>query len=153
LVTPPTVEITGPASTVNEIQELLTQPVNLSPAGSPTTVSAPLLIPAQNTVAKPANVQVAIRLDQRGEKRLTGLRLLPPARAVGRMTQTISVALEGPQSLLDKIGPSDIIVKLDVAKLPRGEHEVAPSIELPEAYRATIRITSIEPETLLIRLR
>lgn len=153
MVTPPTVDITGPASEVKAIEELLTETIDLSTAGSQRTFPVRLLALNQNTVATPANVQVTIRLDHRGEKRLTGLRPLPPDRVVGRLTQTISVALVGPQSMLDKIGPSDIIVKLDVAKLPRGEHEVAPSIELPKAYQSAIRITAMEPEKLVIRLR
>jgi len=153
IVTPPTVVITGPASEVKAIEEVLTETIDLSMAGLKRTFPVRLLVPNQNTVATPANVQVTIRLDNRGEKRLTGLRLLPPDRAMGRITQTISVVLAGPQSVLDKIGPSDIIVKFDVVKLPRGEHEVAPSIELPKAYQSAIRITSIQPEKLAIRLR
>lgn len=152
-VIPPTVELSGPASVVNRVQELETEPIDLSQVGSSATLSALLLMPAPNMAATPTEVQVVIHLDRWVEKRLTGLRLTPPARAIGQMTQTLSVTLAGPQSLLDKIRASDIIVKLDVAKLPKGEHEVSPAIELPEAYRAVIRITSVEPKTLMIRLR
>jgi len=152
-VVPSTVELTGPASKVSGVTELMTNPVDLSAVGSQGAFTVSLIVPDQSMKPTPSAVRTTFTLDRLGEKRLTELKPTLPQRVLNRSVPTMSVLLEGPQSLLDKIGPNDIIVKLDVAKLPRGEHEVSPAIELPKQYRDTVRVTSIEPEKLVIRLR
>jgi YbbR domain-containing protein len=152
-VMPPTVEVSGPASKVRKLTELKTNPIDLATAGPQRTFTTGLVSLDPFTTVIPASVNVTVRLDHVREQRFDNLKPVLPPRTEIVGQPTVSVTLRGPQSLLDKIEPNDIIVKLDVAKLHRGEHEVSPSLELPKEDRDYIKVTSVEPARLVIRVR
>ncbi|MBI3951913.1 MAG: hypothetical protein HY314_15810 [Acidobacteria bacterium] len=149
--TPTTVQATGPFPKINDLKEVLTEPIDLRTAGVEETRNVGLITPDQLITLNPPTVSVNIRLDELGTKLFTDLKPMLPRGIRSRSTQTVTVALQGPQSLLDKIKPADILVKLATTRLTKGEHKVTPAVELAQSFRGSVRVTSVEPERLVVR--
>ncbi len=152
-VSPTTVQVSGPSSKISQLAQILTEPIDPSTVRSGETVTIALAPPATSLTVTPSTAAVTLFTDGIEERRFTELApiWLPSHRSHSK--QTVSVTLRGPHTLLDKIEPKDIIVKLDITKLPQTEEEVTPTIELSEPYQNAVTITSVEPEKVQIRSR
>jgi YbbR domain-containing protein len=153
IVSPATVQARGPAALVGRLTGVETEPIDVQTTGSEGMLTVAVITPGQFVQLAPSTVEVYIRVDEIGEKRFINLIPTLTRGMLGGSTQAVNVTLRGPQMVLDKLGPADITIRLDTARLPKGVQEVSPSIELPEAYRGTIKVTSVEPQTIAVRLR
>jgi len=152
-VTPGEVDVSGPATKVEELKEIKTEPVELR--GAPEPISRAVLLswagdfltftPDRVTVAvtfrptsmsrKFDHVEVAVR--NVGE----GLRAkLVPSR--------IDLTVQGPQSLLSNYALEAGSVYIDAAGLEPGSYRVMPKIELAQS----IEVTRREPEVQTLEL-
>ncbi|RMG44142.1 MAG: hypothetical protein D6723_19715 [Acidobacteria bacterium] len=153
-VEPSTVQLAGPESKVNRIEHLVTERIVIPEnAASQHTFLVNVVPPGQHMTITPARVKVTVTIDEVVEKRLDHLTPKRPPRVRIPSGTSLSVTLRGPRTFLDKIGPDDIIVSVNVAGLSRGEHEVTPSIALPDEFRDWVQVIAIEPPSLTVRVR
>jgi YbbR domain-containing protein len=152
-IAPAQVEISGPASEVEPLQEVLTQPINPPAETSNMMLTAPIQVPGQHVTLKPPMVNITVMLDEAVEKQFPNLKpgSLPHGRVVS--PATVTVTLRGPKSLLDKMESRDMIVKLDTTKSSGDGREVSPVVELSERFRGVVSVMSITPEKLTMTSR
>lgn len=153
-VEPPTVQLAGPESKVNRIEHLTTERIVIpGNVASQYTSWVSITPPGQHMTITPTRVKVTVTIDEMVEKRLDHLAPKLPPRVRIPSGTAFSVTLRGPHTFLDKIGPNDIIVSVNAAGLSRGEHEVTPSIALPDEFRDWVQVIAIEPPSLTVRIR
>jgi len=146
-VTPGEVEANGPASKVEELKEIKTEPVDLR--GAPEPIARAVLLswagdfvsfaPDHVTVSitfqptvmsrKFDHVEVAVRNTSGGLR----AKLVPPR---------IDLTVQGPQRVLSSYALEAGSVYVDAAGLEPGNYRVTPKIELPQS----IEVTRREPE-------
>jgi len=154
-VAPATVDIFGPELPLRGAREppiiIETEPVSVVGRRGPFQVSARL--PHHGEIGsrrgriepKPSAVVVSGFIDLQPVEREVedvpvGVRFLPGVRgsvSVRLEPQSIRVRVRGPESLVPRLGPADIIVWVNLTELPPGESEGAlvPRIDLPEGTR------------------
>jgi YbbR domain-containing protein len=152
-VTPAEVQVTGPASKVDSLTEVSTTLIRLPANGSEVTVPAKIELNDQAVTATPTTVTVSFTLDEVGEKYVPGLQLTLPPRVTRISTREVNVTLWGPKSLLSQIGVRDLKASLNVNHLPRGRHEVKPTVIVADAYRDKVIVASTDPEKVILQLR
>ncbi|GEM_PF-4392524 len=153
-VEPPTVQLVGPESKVNRIERLVTERIIIPEnVASQRAFWVDVVSPGQHMTITPARVKVTVTVDEVVEKRIDHLIPQLPRRVWMAPGTSLSVTLRGPRTFLDRIRSDDIIVSVDVAGLSRGEHEITPTITLPDEFRDKIRVVAIEPRSLTVRVR
>jgi YbbR domain-containing protein len=152
-VNPPEVQITGPASKVEALAEVPTEPIRLAEANSEVTAMARIRLTDQASAVTPDTVTVSIMLDAIAEKNVPGVNLSLPPRVQWVSTRKVNLTLRGPISLLNQIEANDLKASFAIDDLPRGKHEITPTITLAEAYRNQVTVASIEPSTVGLQLR
>jgi YbbR domain-containing protein len=150
-VTPDTVDVAGPASKVDDLREIVTEPLDLH--GATSTVERPVsLVTSELVTAKPMRVAAVVTLEEltmtrefeRVQVQLVNddgfeARIRPP---------TIELVLRGPQRLLQHLKLEPDAVQVDAATLGVGTHQVVPRVELP----AGIEVARRRPEHVTVQL-
>ncbi len=154
-VTPDFIEVTGPASKVDELKEISTEPIDLH--GVATTLERRALLEwvADFVTFVPDRVRVAVRLEEvmvsREFKRVTitvrngeGLR--------AKVTpEVLDLTIHGPQRVLANYKIAEGAVTLDTAGLEAGVHRLsvqAVLVTLP----GELEVVARQPETLRVQI-
>ena len=153
-VDPPTVEITGPESAVNQATEAVTESVELAGATADITeeVSVGLLDPALRVKGpRTATVRVQVRLGPRERtvrNRPVRMRDLPANLTAQATPANVDVTIRGSREGLGKVDAEQVVPFVDLKGLGAGDYALAVHIDaLPEAGLARV-----EPETVQVRL-
>jgi YbbR domain-containing protein len=153
-VDPPTIEITGPESAVNQATEAVTESVELAGATADITeeVSVGLLDPALRVKGpRTATVRVQIRLGSRERtvrNRPVRMRDLPANLTAQATPANVDVTIRGGREGLGKVDSEQVVPFVDLKGLGAGDYALAVHIDaLPEAGLARV-----EPETVQVRL-
>ncbi|MCS6804644.1 MAG: CdaR family protein [Acidobacteriota bacterium] len=150
---PSQVNISGPASEIDPVQHVLTQPITLPPVQTDASLTVSLQQPGPHVTLTPSQINLTIRTDQVAEKQFPQITLPSLPRNLAISATSVTVTLKGPKSLLDKMGPQDMIVKLDATTFSKDGREVSPKVELSERYRELVSVLSVRPEKLMITAR
>ena len=153
-VDPPTVEVTGPESAVNQATEAVTEPVELAGATADITeeVTVGLLDPALRVKGpRTATVRVQVRLGPRERtvrNRPVRMRDLPANLTAQATPANVDVTIRGSREGLGKVDPEQVVPFVDLKGLGAGDYALAVHVDaLPEAGLARV-----EPETVQVRL-
>jgi YbbR domain-containing protein len=153
-VDPPTVEITGPESAVNQATEAVTESVELAGATADITeeVSVGLLDPALRVKGpRTATVRVQVRLGARERtvrNRPVRMRDLPANLIAQATPANVDVTIRGSREGLGKVDSEQVVPFVDLKGLGAGDYALAVHVDvLPEAGLARV-----EPETVQVRL-
>jgi YbbR domain-containing protein len=142
---PATVTVTGPESAVKPLEKLPTKPIDLSRVRESLEREIALDYDGDLLTCVPDKVGVTISVSARGRRVLANV---PPTILVDDdrhsteiFPKTVSLTIEGPQSLLDTLSSGDVSVLVDLSGRPPGEYTLAPEIIVPdgvEKYRMDI---------------
>jgi YbbR domain-containing protein len=152
-VTPAQVAVTGPASSVRAIERVPTALVRLSGDGPVLTGTAKVRLNQSAIAVEPDTVNVSLTLDELEEKVLSGVRLVYPPDAARVLVKEVSVTFRGPKSLLDQLNIGDLEARLKTEGLPRGEHVVAPTIFVADAFRGRVWLVAVEPDKITAQIK
>jgi hypothetical protein len=152
-VAPETVQVSGPASDVEDVQAANTDPLDLRSA-TPGTVERELALePPSEYLAFSANrVAAQVRIEEtpvsREFKRVeVGVRNAALRYRV--QPDHVRVTVRGPRRLVDNLELGSGAVYIDAAGQTVGEHAVKPTVEVPVG----VEVVSVEPGHVQLSLR
>ncbi len=73
----------------------------------------------------------------------------PGFASVTIVPDTIELELSGPAHVINALSPTDVSVVVDARGLPRGTHEIAPEIVLPDG----VELLSARPARFAVTMR
>jgi YbbR domain-containing protein len=147
IVEPPIVEIEGPKSQIERLNEVLTETVNLAGRSSSFRISLDVETP-HNSIRVLTQGPIRLTIEV-GERRVTHrftkvavqwLNLSPGIRPPYR---TIDLELYGPQSAFKNLKVGDIRVTLDAARSQSDIENMQPQVILPDNLNKVIRVNNI----------
>jgi YbbR domain-containing protein len=147
IIEPQIVEIEGPKSQVERLNEVMTETVNLAGRNSSFRISLDVETPHNSMrVLTQGPITLAIEI---GERRITHrftkvvvqwLNLNPGTRPPYR---TIDLELYGPQSAFKNLKAGDILVTLDAARSQSDIENMQPQVILPDNLNKVIKVNNI----------
>jgi YbbR domain-containing protein len=152
-VTPNEVDVSGPASKVDDLKEIKTEPVDLHGA-SDGVQRVVLLSWAGDFVSfTPDHVQVSAifhptMMARKFEHVEVTVRNVAEGLRAKLVPSHVDLIVEGPQRILTSYKLADGAVWIDAAGLDAGSHRVTPRIDLPPS----LEVTGREPETQTLEL-
>lgn len=154
--TPALVDITGQRSTLNNIDYLETEPIDVTGQSATISKEVNLTLPSGVLLQKGTSqrVKIEISFDSYG----TSKTVSPLVQAVGlpeglRITSyspsDIKVSLSGPKELLDALSPSEIVLSLNLSGKSAGNYSINIDKSMVTAP-ANINVSGIDPAALSI---
>ena len=146
-VVPSEVEVSGPASKVDNLKEIKTEPVAMHGAPEPIERNVFLSWAGEHVSFTPDRVTVAVTFQptmmvRRFEHVDVVVRGLPDALRAKLIPPRVDLTVTGPQRVLTTYELPDGSVYVDASALGPGSHRVTPKTELPQSLEVTRR----EPE-------
>ncbi|MBO0720508.1 MAG: YbbR-like domain-containing protein [Blastocatellia bacterium] len=146
IVEPPIIEIEGPKSQVERLNEVMTETVNLAGRTNSFKTSLDVETP-QNSIRvnTPGPIILTIEI---GERRVTRHYTNIPVQWINQPAgtrpqyKTIELDLYGPQSVFKELKTADIKVTLDAATAQSDMENIQPQVNLPDNLKKIIRIKS-----------
>jgi len=133
---PVSVTVTGPQNAVEPLEKLPTKAIDLSKIRDSVERETELDYNRELMTCVPDEVVVTISVSARGRRVLANV---PPTILVDderHMTEvfpkTVSLTIEGPQSMLDTLSSGDISVLVDLSGKSPGRYTLAPEIIVPD---------------------
>jgi len=149
-VTPGRVEASGPASKVDDLKEITTEPVDLRGLSETTQRDVPLAWAGGFVTFAPDHVRVTATLEEvivSREFKGVEVRPAPDDDIRAQITPArVDVTVRGPQRLLHNFKLPDGAVTFDASGLTPGQHRVPVRVELP----APLEVTARQPEVLTV---
>ena len=134
---PDSVMVVGPARVVRHLAVMRTVPLDLS--GRKSSIDASRAIDVSrgaNLHPVPREVRVSVEVEGTATRVFSGVRVRfqhePGFASVTIAPETIEIELSGPAHVINALTAADIPVTVDARGLPRGTHEIAPEIVLPQ---------------------
>ena len=158
---PDSIVVDGPESALESLLFINTVPVDISGATQSISRQVSLAnLPPGVTVIEPASgrveVRVAIEDTSSSAQTLTGLPVQPinlgPGLKASIDPASIEVTVDGPGSVLSNMTPTDVKIRVDLANLDIGTHQIKPEITVPQGVTwisnapEAVEVT-IEPNT------
>jgi len=152
-VAPGDVEVSGPASKVEDLKEIKTEPVELRGAPDPLQRNVLLSWAGDFVSFTPDHVSVTVTFQptsmaHRFEHVEVTVRNVPEGMHAKLTPPRVDVTVQGPQRVLSTYKLEDGSVYVDAAALDPGVHRVSPTVELPQSLEVTRR----EPEVLSLEI-
>jgi len=133
---PAAVAITGPESAVTPLEKLPTKPIDLGKIRESLERETALDYDPNLLTCVPDKVVVAISVSARGRRVLANV---PPTILVDDdshstevIPRTVTLTIEGPQSMLDTLSSGDVSVLVDLSGKPAGQYTLAPEVIVPD---------------------
>jgi YbbR domain-containing protein len=151
-VTPTEVEVAGPASKVDDLKELTTEPIDLR--GSSTTLQRDVLLSwaGDFVTFTPDHVTVTVTFEEvmvSREFKRVDVRILNAEGVPATLSpERVDLTVRGPQHLLHNFRIPDGGVYVDAAGLGPGSHRVSARADLPPALEVARR----QPEVLTLQI-
>jgi len=151
-VAPDVVDVTGPASKVDDLRDIVTEPLDLHGATATVERTVSLVAPADLVVPRPDRVAAVVTLEELTMTRefdRVEIRLVNVAGFEARVRPaTIELVLRGPQRLLQHLKLEPGAVYVDAETLEAGSHQVVPRVDLP----AGVEVARRRPEQVTLQL-
>jgi YbbR domain-containing protein len=155
-LSPSTIDVVGPASRVDRLEQVTTEPVSVDGLREPFSRLVRVELDPLVRVEREANVTLALDVrEERLRRELSGVAVkgFPEDRAAKLTPLTIKVRVEGPKSLVEQLRAEDLRAHVPLQDLAPGRHSVAPTIALPSPEPSAIEILSIEPKEIRVQIQ
>ncbi len=151
---PDSVTVVGPARVVGRLAFARTAPLDLSGRKSRIDASRPVdASRGANLYAVPKEVRLSVDIEGTSTRVLSGLPVTfqrePGFASVTIVPETIEIELRGPAHVVAALTAADVSVVVDARGLPRGTHEIAPEIALPDR----VELVSARPSRFAVTMR
>jgi YbbR domain-containing protein len=151
-VDPTSITIEGDARTVDTVQFVATQPVDLNNAGGDIQTNVELDLPNGIRVARAQQIVVRVFVAP-----IEGSKVVEVAPTLQNVRQglngtvspsTVRVTVVGPMPVLASIGPRDLPVIVDAAGLGPGNQQVRPRVAVPNL----VRLQATQPDQVQVAI-
>ncbi len=148
------VDITGPASRLEGLEQITTEPLSVEGLREPftQTVHVTLEDPYVRLVdARGVDVTLDVR-EERIRKTLKNIVLTarPNFLNASLSPKSITVEIEGPRSVIEQAREEDLEAKLDLEGLEPGTHNLLPQLRFLREELSGIEILSVDPEEVRV---
>jgi YbbR domain-containing protein len=152
-VTPGEVDVSGPATKVDDLKEIKTEPVPLRAPPDPQERAVLLSWAGDFVSFTPDHVQVGVTfpptmMARKFEHLDVALRNVPDGTRAKLTPPRVDLIVEGPQRILSAFKLPDGSVYVDAAGLEAGSHRVTPRVDLPDS----LEVTGREPEVQTLEI-
>jgi YbbR domain-containing protein len=139
---PAVVAITGPESAVTPLEKMPTKPIDLERVRESLERETMLDYDPNLLTCVPDKVIVTISVSTRGRRVLANV---PPtiliddeSHSTEVIPRTVTLTIEGPQSMLDTLSSGDVSVLVDLSGKPVGRYTLAPEVIVPDGVEKYI---------------
>ena len=148
-VTPGEVEVSGPASKVDDLKEIKTEPIDMRGAPEPIEHNVLLSWAGDFVSFTPDHVLVALSFKptmmmRRFEHVEVAVRGVPAGMRAKLVPPRVDLTVQGPQRVLSNFDLPDGSVFVDAGSLGSGTHRVTPQAELPQSLEVTRRDPEVQ---------
>jgi len=148
-VTPSEVDVSGPASKVDDLKEIKTEPVEMHGAPEPIERNVLLSWAGDFVSFTPDHVLVGVSFHptmmmRRFEHVEVAVRGVPAGMKAKLVPPRVDLTVQGPQRVLSNFELPDGSVFVDAAQLGAGTHRVTPQAELPQSVEVTRRDPEVQ---------
>ncbi len=147
-VTPDHVEVTGPASTVNALDDVVTRRIDVSGLSAPAERNALIEPPGDFVTVVPDRVRVTLNVQEKSIEQ--DFKRVPVALINGEATRInpseVTLRVKGPELALGKWAPPQGAVFVDAAGLGPGTHDLPVQVDLP----APLVVIGRRPESVRV---
>jgi YbbR domain-containing protein len=148
-VTPEQVEVTGPASVLQDLKQVRTETIELRGTSESFTRNVLLARIDPGLTFVPDVVRVSVRLEEHiAAREFTKVPIVVPEGVTHIAPTTVDVTIRGPQRLLHNLALAPDAVSVDVSGLPPGTHRVPVQVTLPEG----LKIVSQTPPEVRVKV-
>ncbi|MCD4653616.1 hypothetical protein K8T06_06740 [bacterium] len=152
-VSPPTAIIEGPASVLEEIEEVYTEAIDI--AGQTLSFDDRVIINPQNNLIQvigpyrvKARVEIRERITERSFPEFEITAFPDPVDSLLNISPSVvTLTLTGPASILNQLLPSDIQIIADWSDLSPGDHEIRP---VPVTNEERITSVNVDPDIIMV---
>jgi YbbR domain-containing protein len=151
-IEPGWVTVQGPASVLDHVQHVNTQPIDLARVRESLRREVALDCDRFTFSCEPSRVNLSIQVSPRGERVLANV---PPTVLVDSddldfeiRPPVLSLTLEGPSAVLDTLSSGDVSVLLSMTGHQPATYRVAPDVIVPPG----VRVLEVSQDTLEVRL-
>jgi YbbR domain-containing protein len=148
-VTPDHVEVTGPASTVNALDDVGTRRIDIAGLTGSTERNALLEPPGDFVTVVPDRVRVSLTVQEKSVEqdfKRVPIALINGGDAARINPAEVTLRVKGPELAMGKWEPRQGAVFVDAAGLGPGTHELPVQVDLP----APLVVTSRRPENVRV---
>ena len=154
---PPEITIVGPESRIRGLDQVTTELVSAEGLRQPFSRTVRLELDPLVRLARDTSVELTLNIsEERIEKVIADVEVnsQPPGVQVELQPDLVQVLVEGPKSLVDALGVEDLAAELRVDGIATGLHRLVPIVRvLGPDEMGTIRIVSVDPEEIEVRVR
>jgi len=148
-VAPGEVDVSGPASKVDDLREIKTEPVGLHGAPDPVQRTVLLSWAGDFVSFTPDHVNVMVTfaptmMSRKFDRVEVAVRNVPPGTRARLVPPRVDLTVQGPQKLLASYALPDGSVWVDAGGLDPGSHRVTPQIDLPDSLEVTRRDPEVQ---------
>ena len=151
-VTPDAIDVSGPASKVDDLREIVTEPFDLHGATGAVERTVSIITPGELVTPRPDRVNAVVTLEEVGitrEFEHVEVKLVNVAGFEARLRPaTVDLVLRGPQRILQHLKLEPGAVYVDGETLTAGTRKVVPRVDLP----AGVEVVRRNPEELTLQL-
>ena len=153
-VEPSVVTIFGMPDDLAAVEELSTRPLDIDGIATTTSLEARLILPEGTRLSEDSDrVTVTFELEATIATRtfLVGVLCENVSGNLACLPQRdqVAILLSGPAAVLAELAPGDLSVVLDAGGLDAGEHQLAPSVALPD----DVELVSVSPASVTVILQ
>ena len=153
-VEPSVVTIFGMPDDLAAVEELSTRPLDIDGIATTTSLEARLILPEGTRLSEDSDrVTVTFELEATLATRtfLVGVLCENVSGNLACLPQRdqVAILLSGPAAVLAELAPGDLSVVLDAGGLDAGEHQLAPSVALPD----DVELVSVSPASVTVILQ
>jgi len=156
LTSPQEIVVVGPASLVQELEQVTTEPLSSDGLRQPFTRSVRLEL--DPLIRLEQDTSVELTLDIREVRRQRELKDVPiTARPDGVRADlspaSIAILVEGPKSVVEQLRPKDFLAELRLEGLGKGRYTRSPIVRVRGPHELVpIQILSVKPEEITVRV-
>ncbi|MGD8414103.1 MAG: CdaR family protein [Candidatus Latescibacterota bacterium] len=151
-VSPSWVSVKGPKSTIDRVNSVTTEPIDLSKVKQSSDREIAIDTQDGRFQCDPDKVIVSVRVDRRGERVFANV---PPTILLDSddytadvEPTTVAVTLVGPQAVLDTLRYSDVSVLLNLGGVSESRRRMAPEVILPPG----VELSQMSVDSLTVRI-
>jgi YbbR domain-containing protein len=154
-LTPRDIAIVGPASRVEGLEQVTTQPVSADGLREPYSRVVRVELDPLVRLARETTVELTIDVREvhlRKEFSKVALKIRPDDVKARLSPATIRVVLDGPRSVVSVLTGEDIEAEIDLSGLATGRHSLAPKVSIASPEAAQVNVVAVKPEQVVVRI-
>ena len=154
-LTPNSIQLVGPSAVLNGLEQITTAPVSAEGLRDQYSRSVPLELDPLVRLRNATTVQLTLDIQEETLRReIEGVAFFhnPEPDRVNLQPETVTVVIEGPRSIVERVQAEDFEALIELAGLEAGEHAVVPLVRIKRPELLPMKILDVDPGTIRARI-